>query len=139
MNKILLLVISTVLLLAGCDTANQGQSTSGVVSEGVTFSQAKVKTNPLPVYQAMENAIRITWYSVPGAVDYELFWADEVNESSITTELTTYQLTTDGFQTYQVWVAALDASGNVISVTSKVTVSSLDVEESVIFSDVAPQ
>lgn len=133
-----LVIFIVVTFLTACD--QMGSSSDSSKNTGVNFSDQNSAVVQLPIFEAREDAIKVTWHRVPEASSYEVFWEDDSGVQSNVVDTVTYTIVVSGYQTFLVWVSAFDDNGDVIATSRKVSMNSLDTtEKPAVFSDAAPE
>jgi hypothetical protein len=99
-----------------------------------------IQESRLPRFESRVDSIKINWYTVSNAENYQLVWSKNRGaEQSFITSETNYTIQTSGFEVFDVWVSALDQQGGVLQTTETVEVRSIDPSVSTVrFSDNAP-
>jgi hypothetical protein len=99
-----------------------------------------IQESRLPRFESRVDSIKINWYTVSNAENYQLVWSKNRGaEQSFVTSETNHTIQTSGFEVFDVWVSALDQQGGVLQTTETVEVRSIDPSLSTVrFSDNAP-
>jgi hypothetical protein len=99
-----------------------------------------IQESRLPRFESRVDSIKINWYTVSNAENYQLVWSKNRGaEQTFITSETNYTIQTSGFEVFDVWVSALDQQGGVLQTTETVEVRSIDPSLSTVrFSDNAP-
>ncbi len=125
--KLFLFISSFVItaILSGCGGEQKNDVSS---NPGDMLQQEKVVATGINlVPKAHTNLITLTWTGIEGAQEY-LVYRLQPGELQAYVEsnanATTFSFSTDGQQTYQVWVEALDEMSEVINSSENMTVTS---------------
>ena len=124
------LVLLTAFSLAACFNDNESLNKSGMIKQdegadvgeqGYPEAEAKFYFRASPKI----TDISLSWLPVAGATDYEVFRKLEGQAvvTSRTDGAVSFSFTTGEQETYEVWVTALDSSGEVLELSNKMFVT----------------
>ncbi len=112
-------------MLSGCGGEQKSDTSS---NQGDIFTQEKIIATDLNlVPKAHTNLITLTWTGIEGAQEYLVYRLQSGDLQAYVesnANATTFSFSTDGQQTYQVWVEALDEMSEVINSSENMTVTS---------------